>query len=108
MPYEVLKHLAASVFPGGWKDALFCMFTVYFDDSGTHPESNIAVAACYVGTCDQWTCLVRDWEAAQADEGFDVFGMADILNGAREFRQWSEDKRDRVIRRLITIARVRA
>jgi len=92
----------------GWEDALSCMFTVYFDDSGTHLESNVAVAACYVGTDDQWACLARDWETAQVSEGFKVFGMADILNGKGEYRSWSAEKRDRLIRRLITITRIRA
>jgi hypothetical protein len=106
--YSATEHLAASVFPAGYGDALFSMFAIYFDDSGTHSESDIAVAACYVGDCEQWKCLERDWENARKAEGFKVFGMADVLGGNGEYRTWPDDKRDRLIRRLITVARIRA
>lgn len=84
------------------------MFSVYFDDSGTHLESDVAIAACYIGTLDRWERLVDDWEAAKEVEGFTVFGMADILGGRDEFRGWSGNKRDRLIRRLIAGIRCRA
>jgi hypothetical protein len=50
------------------------MFSVYFDDSGTHSESDIALAACYIGTLDRWERLAEDWDAARRDEGFETFG----------------------------------
>ncbi|HTA60503.1 MAG TPA: hypothetical protein VK805_20285 [Candidatus Baltobacteraceae bacterium] len=84
------------------------MFSAYFDDSGTHLESDVAIAACYIGTLDRWKCLSDDWDAAKNAEGFTVFGMADILGGKGEFRGWKEYKRDRLIRRLITNIRCRA
>jgi hypothetical protein len=84
------------------------MFVLYFDDSGTHAESAVAVAACYVASFDQWAKLESDWKRAQEDEGFDVFGMADILNGNGGFRLWPKEKRNRLIKRLITITRTRA
>jgi len=84
------------------------MITVYFDDSGTHPESDVAVAACYVGEVDQWRALERDWQGARTAEGFEVFGMADILGGKEKFRDWPEEKRDRLIRRLISVMQIRS
>jgi hypothetical protein len=78
------------------------MFAVYFDDSGTHTESDVAIAACYIGTLDRWELLASDWDSAMKAEGFTKFGMADILGGKGEFRNWSDTKRDRLIRRLIT------
>ena len=84
------------------------MFSVYFDDSGTHEESDIAIAACYVGTLDRWARLTEDWEEARRVEGFQTFGMADILGGNREFRGWKKVKRIRLINRLVTNIRCRA
>jgi hypothetical protein len=84
------------------------MFSVYFDDSGTHSESDIALAACYIGTLDRWERLVEDWDAARLDEGFETFGMADILGGKGEFRGWDKEKRKRLIERLIMNIRCRA
>jgi hypothetical protein len=83
-------------------------FSLYFDDSGTHPESDVAIAACYIGRLESWERLVDDWKLARQVEAFTVFGMADILGGKNEFRGWGEARRDRLIRRLITITRCRA
>jgi hypothetical protein len=84
------------------------VIAAYFDDSGTHSESDVAVASCYVGIVDQWKKLEGDWQDARNAEGFSVFGMADILGGNGEFRNWPEEKRGRLIRRLITMMQLRS
>src|ERR1700726_4368789 len=83
------------------------MFVVYFDDSGTHPASDVAVAACYVGDSEQWRYPEKDWEDARKTEGFKAFGTADILGGKEGFRAWPKDKRERLILRLIAMTRLR-
>lgn len=106
--YSAIEHLAVSISPSRYRDITFAMFAVYFDDSGTHTESDVAVAACYVGDCEQWKRFEDDWERARKSEGFDVFGMADILGGKKEYRGWPQEKRDHLIRKLITISRIRS
>lgn len=88
----------------------FSMFTLYCDDSGTHPKSDIAVAACYVSTVEQWTHFKRNWDAASVRENFGTFHMADFVGKQAQFSspEWSDQKkRDRTIRSLINIIRTR-
>src|SRR5262249_14872095 len=89
---------------------LMAMFTLYCDDSGTHTQSPIAVAACYVSTVEQWERFVVDWNDADAAEHFGVFHMADFVARKEQFAlpEWQDDeKRDRTIKRLITIINTR-
>lgn len=86
-------------------------FETYWDDSGTHDSSPIAVAACYVATREQWEWFVRDWDDARRDEGFDVFHMADFMAlpeyKKEPFCRWDEAKKNRVYSRLATIINTR-
>lgn len=85
------------------------MFTAYFDDSGTDINSNIAIAACYIGAVEQWDRLTKTWNEIRAEKGaeFEYFATADCLSGAGQFAGWSWEKRDRLIRRLIAEIRIR-
>ncbi|HXM99846.1 MAG TPA: DUF3800 domain-containing protein [Candidatus Dormibacteraeota bacterium] len=85
------------------------MFTAYFDDSGTDENSKIAVAACYIGTVEQWDRLARAWDSIRREEhaAFEYFATADCLAGAGQFAGWTWEKRDRLIRRLIAETRNR-
>ncbi len=86
------------------------MFTLYCDDSGTHAQSDIAVAACYVSTVEQWERFKRSWDEADEKERFGVFHMADFVARKEPFDspEWAEQaKRDRTMNRLINIIRTR-
>jgi hypothetical protein len=87
-------------------------YEIYFDDSGTHAESNIVVAVCYIASNYQWTHFVRNWNEAREEEGFDVFHMADFMQPSHKkiepYCHWDDQKRTRVYKRLATIIRVRA
>src|SRR5271165_2856544 len=86
-------------------------FEIYWDDSGTHTQSPIAVAACYVATKQQWDLAVKEWDATAVAEGFDTFHMADFMLhpkcGLKPFCDWDEVKRDRVYYRLASIINTR-
>jgi Protein of unknown function (DUF3800) len=86
------------------------MFALYCDDSGTHAQSPIAVAACFVAPVVQWEQFAKDWQAANAAEGFGVFHMADFVAHQKQFAlpEWQdEQKRNRTLKRLINIALTR-
>ncbi|MFI5095142.1 MAG: DUF3800 domain-containing protein [Candidatus Acidiferrales bacterium] len=102
--YTPLEHLVLSVFPGDGGDGIMA-FTLYFDDSGTHDQSSTAVAACFVATVNQWKELERKWSKVGAEEGFSRFHMADFAATPprREFAGWSDEKRRRVLDRLLVI-----
>jgi len=78
-------------------------FTAYFDDSGTHAQANVAVAACFISTVDKWEALESLWNEVNAKEKFGIFHMADFVAKTKQFKDWEDPKRDRVIRELITI-----
>jgi hypothetical protein len=55
------------------------MFTLYCDDSGTHAQSDVAIAGCYISTVEQWQEFRRNWDEINAREDFGVFHMADFV-----------------------------
>jgi len=87
------------------------MFALYCDDSGTHAQSPIAVAAGFVAPMLQWEHFRKDWKAADAAERFGVFHMADFVAHQKQFAlpEWRDErKRDRTLRRLINIITTRS
>jgi len=88
-------------------DWLIAMFEVYFEDSGTHPGSEIAIAACYVSTKRLWDEFTKEWDNARWEEGFEAFHMAHFLapkeHGHKPFCDWDNTKKDHVYSRLAKI-----
>ena len=87
------------------------MFTLYCDDSGTHAQSEVAVAGCLIADLKQWDKFKDNWDQANEQEKFDVFHMADFVAKQEQFKEpeWQDEKkRDRTIKRLINIIQTRA
>jgi hypothetical protein len=84
------------------------MFTFYCDDSGTHSESAVAVAACLISSIDKWTEFQKNWCEIDQAENFGVFHMADFENNHDRFsaQEWQgEEKKNRTLSRLIEAIR---
>src|SRR4051812_3533191 len=83
------------------------MFTAYFDDSGTDPNCDIAIAACYISTKRGWDEFTKAWDDARCEEGFDYFHMAEFVaprdHGHKPWCDWDDEKKWHVYRRLATI-----
>jgi hypothetical protein len=77
--------------------------TVHFDDSGTHTESPIAIAACYAAKVDRWKTFERKWNRAKAEFNFNTFHMADFAANQGEFRKWGQSKQRKVLKHLCWI-----
>lgn len=79
------------------------LMTVYFDDSGTHKESEYAVAACFVSDVKRWLKLDNVWREVLSDAGIldDGFHMAEFVAREKPFVGWSESKRKSVIVSLV-------
>jgi hypothetical protein len=87
------------------------MFTLYCDDSGTDNESEWAIAASVIAPVEQWGKFREEWQEIAKDENFDVFHMADFVARKPPFDspEWhNEEKRERVMRRLIGTIKCRA
>lgn len=100
-PADSFGHLATSSLPGG--KGIMAFITALFDDSGTHPESSIAVAACVLASGEQWRRFNREWVRAERKEKFGVFHMADFAAGHHQFKGWDRATKNRVLRRLCGI-----
>ena len=98
-----LDHLILSIFQGKGKRGVMSFVTVHFDDSGTHTESQIAIAACYAAHVEHWKKFERGWNRAKKNLGFNVFHMADFAAGHGEFTDWSDSKKRKAIKRLCRI-----
>jgi hypothetical protein len=101
------------------RDWLFAMialtpddYEVYFDDSGTHEESPVAVAACYIATKQQWDEFCRNWKELTEEEGFDYFHMTDFMLNPEKKRKpycdWDDSKKWRVYWWATALIRIRA
>jgi Protein of unknown function (DUF3800) len=86
-------------------DDFMAMMTVYFDDSGTHDQSEIAVAACLISDVRRWQSYESEWKSVLDDAGIREAGfhMAEFNARKPPFDGWTEQKRDQVIRGLIEI-----
>ena len=82
------------------------LFTAYFDDSGTHAQASVAVAACFISTLDKWNVLGKLWNEVNKKEQFGIFHMADFVARTKQFRNWEDSKGDRVIRELVRIIKM--
>ncbi len=81
------------------------MMTVYFDDSGTHDQSDIAVAACLISDVMRWKSYESEWKSVLDNAGIRDAGfhMAAFNFRKRPFDGWIEEKRHHVIKALIDI-----
>ncbi|MHB8756304.1 MAG: DUF3800 domain-containing protein [Candidatus Acidiferrales bacterium] len=85
------------------------MFTLYLDDSGTHPNHKVAVATALIIPAAKIPALESEWNAFRKKEGFECFHASVCNAGSKnqksEFRDWSEEKIDRVFERTGCIAK---
>jgi hypothetical protein len=83
---------------------------VYIDDSGTHPDSRVTVAAGWIALRKNWLEFCRDWHKAKAAESFECFHMADCLasDSDTEFKDWDLAKKERVLPNLVQLIRKHA
>ncbi|MCH7655901.1 MAG: DUF3800 domain-containing protein [Chloroflexi bacterium] len=79
------------------------LYTVYFDESGTHGESNVAVVAGFISNRTEWEAFSREWHQVLSDSGLDYFHMTDFENRRRQFHGWTEDKKRDLLDKLLPI-----
>lgn len=85
---------------------MIAMYELYFDDSGTSAQSQIAVAACYISRKRGWDEFVKEWDDVAYQEGFSgqAFHMAHFLAPKEQQKKpwcdWDADKKKHVYSRL--------
>lgn len=95
---------------------LVVVLSVYIDDSGTHSDSRIVVAAGYISYVDFWETFTASWQQALADvnvppneHGIRVFHMTDFENSDLDphspFYQWTPDQKAAFMSQLTGLIR---
>jgi nitrogen regulatory protein PII-like uncharacterized protein len=81
------------------------MMTAYFDDSGTHRESEIAVAACFVSDVRSWANFESEWVSVLDEAGIRHCGfhMAEFVAHKPPFDQWNKEQYQEIIESLINV-----
>ncbi|HEV2202690.1 MAG TPA: DUF3800 domain-containing protein [Bryobacteraceae bacterium] len=80
------------------------MMTLYFDDSGTHRQSKVAIAACFLSDVRRWKDFEDQWTSELENAGIlDCgFHMADFEARSPRF-DWGEEKRSSVLAALVRV-----
>lgn len=94
-------ELAAVVFPYRDRPEIYAMLHCYFDDSGTHQQSRLAVWGGLAGATGHFLKLDQQWRALLAEPlpgkpPLEKFGLADCRWGEGSFRHYRPAERDRV------------
>src|SRR6266436_6070961 len=81
---------------------VLAMFSVYFDESGTHRASPVVVVAGWVSTDIQWRAFSTSWQKILRVAGLTppVFHMTDFESRRPPFSDWKNSKRIKVLQRL--------
>lgn len=92
----------ARVLLGSAHDGLIMMIQAYFDDSGTHADSDLVFVGGVFGSVDQWELFEAAWEAvldnpAPHKVSLPRFHMAECEAGEGLFADYKPAERDRTI-----------
>lgn len=88
-----------------YPDAIFLIFTAYFDESDTHGPAPDLILAAFLGTSRQWQLFERRLKGLQRRDGFKVFHAKDFKSRHGEFEDWSNAKGTRLVGDLAKLVR---
>ena len=88
-----VKDFARVVLPSGCQDGILGMLTTYFDDSGTHDDSDVVIIAGLSGNQYQWEAFENAWRAKLENPSpgkppLSRFHMYECQNALNEFAGW--------------------
>ena len=106
--YDPVEHVVRGLFDGNIKGKYAAMYSLYFDDSGTHLKSSIAVAAAWVAPVTQWKKFSKEITAILEEEEFPFFHMAEFAGRHGHFKGWKDEKWYRVGNAIRDLIRKRA
>jgi hypothetical protein len=86
---------------------LLSSFTIYADDSGTDPQSKVAISCCLIVPSRRIIALEAEWAALKEKESFSCFHASEFSarNRKSEFADWDEAKHTRVFARAREITK---
>jgi hypothetical protein len=78
-------------------DALFVIFTAYFDESDTHGPEPTVIMGGFLGHAYQWRAFNRDLDRIRAEFGFRVFHAKEFKHKSGDFSGWDDEKCRRLL-----------
>jgi len=101
------KHLILSARGSQWKETNLIMFTVYFDDSGTAPDQDVAIAAALIVPALRLEAFDEKWQNFLKDEFISEFHTSECVAAQKgtKFAKWNSGRRKHVCYRVREIAK---
>jgi hypothetical protein len=78
------------------------VYNSYFDESGTHDQSDLVVVGGLVSTYQSWIQAEREWEGVLNHKHIAFFHFTDFMARRPKFN-WSDPERDNFMERLTTV-----
>lgn len=80
------------------------LYTAYFDESGTHDDSEVVAVAGFVANPSQWEQFSEDWQAALNDCcSLEYFHMSDFESRHGPYESWTDAERKDRLNRFLDI-----
>jgi hypothetical protein len=89
--------LTNGLFSFGQRDRSVVVLKAFFDDSGTHENSDVVVMGGIVTTSEDWEAFEPPWRAMLDCYGIDKMHMSRCENGWGPFDGWDREKKERCI-----------
>ena len=83
------------------QDGWVAVFKVYMDESGTHVGSPAITVGAYFARPTVWRDWTKDWNAAKRP--IRVFHAADCQALEEEFKGWTPEARDTLVKRILPV-----
>jgi hypothetical protein len=79
------------------------LYEVYFDESGTHVDSEAAVVAGFVSNTTEWITFSQKWQQVLTGSHLDYFRMSEFENRRGQFSGWTENAKRDLLNKLLPI-----
>jgi Protein of unknown function (DUF3800) len=96
-----VHQLSQAVLAG--RKGVVLVFKAFLDEAGIHDGARVVSVAGYFARPKQWRDFTRDWNRVLRPSGIECFHATDCQALEGEFRGWTAEKRDELVKKLLPI-----